>query len=238
MNRDRTFSRMSTTLHATWTFSSGNCLCSRCWSRHRQRSARSSVPLTREWKWVSFTVTTQTLTPAISAQIATLFQPNTLSSTVSNGMSALVPSEKICQISFIASSISFFAQGTSTYPFSQKGKRIKKGKGDRVPCKADMVTDISTKTPVFCVVRPPRKQSCKIGIPRTKTLHTPLHEVGHVALWSVGGRFCNSKFGNPLTSRTPDGCGSGRRPGPRPGSRRSAGRSLRRRPHRRHRWRG
>ena len=64
-------------------------------------------PFTREWKWVSFTVTTQTCTPAISAQMATLFHPNTLSSTVSNGMSARVPSEKTCQMSSIGSSISF-----------------------------------------------------------------------------------------------------------------------------------
>lgn len=155
INRDITFSRIVTALHATWIFSSGYCLCSRCWSRHRQRSARFSVPLTSEWKWVSFTVTTQTRTPAISAQIATLFQLNTLSSTVSNGMSAFVPSEKICQISFIASSISFFRPRYPSLSVFAKRKRIKMKKGGGESSKADMVTDISTKTPDFCVKRPP-----------------------------------------------------------------------------------
>ena len=43
----------------------------------------------------------------------------------------------------------FFAQGTATYPFSQKGKRIKLKMCRRRPCNADIILSFLRKNPLF-----------------------------------------------------------------------------------------
>ena len=90
--------------------------------------------------------------------MATLFHPNTLSSSVLNGISAQVPSEKICQMSSIGLSIFFRARYANLSVFAKR-TRIKTKTVHTSSYKADFSLVISTNTRHFCVKRKRRGKS-------------------------------------------------------------------------------